>query len=138
MTNYNPFSLKGKVILITGASSGIGKTTAIECAKLGAHIILTARNEKKLAETFSMLDTSEGQQHRIIVADLNNSNEINALVDNVQDLDGLVNNAGIVKTKPIQFIKEEELEEVFHINALASIMLTQKLFKKRNSKKMLP
>lgn len=135
MINYNPYSLKGKVILITGASSGIGKTTAIECAKLGAHIILTARNEKRLAETFSMLDTSEGQQHRIIVADLNNSNEINALVDNVQDLDGLVNNAGIVKTKPIQFIKEEELEEVFHINALASIMLTQKLFKKKKFKK---
>lgn len=45
---YNPYSLEGKTILITGASSGIGRATAIECSKLGACVILVARNEERL------------------------------------------------------------------------------------------
>lgn len=48
---YNPFSLEGKTILVTGASSGIGRATAIECAKMGANVIVTARNESRLLET---------------------------------------------------------------------------------------
>lgn len=55
---YNPYSLTGKTILVTGASSGIGRATAIECAKLGAKVVITARNEDRLKET---LDTLEGE-----------------------------------------------------------------------------
>ena len=52
---YNPFSLEGKTILVTGASSGIGRVTAIECSRLGATIVITARNEERLKETLSLL-----------------------------------------------------------------------------------
>ena len=51
--SYNPFTLTGKTILVTGASSGIGKATAIECSKMGANVILTARNNERLEETLS-------------------------------------------------------------------------------------
>lgn len=56
MYQYNPFSLEGKVILITGASSGIGRATAIECAKMGASLIITGRDEERLKETFAKLE----------------------------------------------------------------------------------
>ena len=63
MTNYNPFSLEGKTILVTGASSGIGQSTAVECSKLGAKVVITARNEDRLNETLSMM---EGDGHQLI------------------------------------------------------------------------
>ena len=53
---YNPFSLSGKTILVTGASSGIGRATAIECSKMGAVIVLTGRNQERLQETLALLE----------------------------------------------------------------------------------
>ena len=53
--SYNPYSLEGKTILVTGASSGIGKATAVECSKLGAGVVITGRDEKRLSDTFSLL-----------------------------------------------------------------------------------
>ena len=64
---YNPFSLKDKIILVTGASSGIGRATAIECSKMGAKLVITARNKERLKKTLSLL---EGEGHEYIVADL--------------------------------------------------------------------
>lgn len=69
MTDYNPFSLRDKTILVTGASSGIGHATAIECSRLGARLIITGRNEQRLADTLAALDVPE-RQHRSIAADL--------------------------------------------------------------------
>ena len=69
--NYNPYSLDGKTILVTGASSGIGRASAIECSKLGATVLITGRNEERLSQTLSRLDTSFGAAHQMIVADLN-------------------------------------------------------------------
>ena len=68
--SYNPFSLENKVILVTGAYSGIGRTTAIECSKMGASVIITGRNEARLKETFDALDGASGQSHQMIVSDL--------------------------------------------------------------------
>ena len=73
---YNPFSLKDKTVLVTGASSGIGRATAIECALLGANVIISARNEIRLNEVLNELDTSQGQIHQMIIADISINEEI--------------------------------------------------------------
>ena len=89
--SYNPFSLEGKTILITGASSGIGRATAIECSKLGATCIITARNEERLNETLSQM---VGEGHQMIIADIATQDGIDIIVEQTQNIDGLVNNAG--------------------------------------------
>lgn len=127
---YNPFSLEGKTILVTGASSGIGRTTAIECSKLGATLILTGRNEERLIETLRYLDNKE-KEHKYYVADLADSSEIVRLVSLLPQLDGCVNNAGIGKTLPVQFISSEELERIFRLNTFAPMLLTKELAKKK-------
>lgn len=122
----NPFSLNGKTILITGASSGIGKATAIECSKMGAIVVLTGRNEARLKQTLSEL---EGNGHRAIVADLSSEEGVNALVDKCPQIDGLVNNAGVTFMVPTSFISREKLMQVLDVNTIAPILLTQMLLK---------
>jgi NAD(P)-dependent dehydrogenase (short-subunit alcohol dehydrogenase family) len=126
--SYNPFTLEGKTILITGASSGIGRATAIECSKLGATCFITARNEERLNETLSQM---EGKGHQMIVADIATQDGIDTLVEQSPAIDGLVNNAGVSYTKPISFIKEEELNRIFSINTFAPIVLTKSILKKK-------
>jgi len=126
--SYNPFSLEGKTVLVTGASSGIGQATAIECSKMGAKLVITGRNEERLNETFSQL---EGEGHQIIVADLNTQEEIDALVDACPVLDGLVNNAGRGKSKPVNFLKLEDLQDVYQTNLFGVALLTKGLLKKK-------
>ena len=75
--SYNPFTLAGKTILVTGASSGIGKETAISCSKMGAKVIITARNEERLEETFQAL---EGESHKKIIADLTRTEDPELLI----------------------------------------------------------
>lgn len=124
----NPFSLEGKTVLITGASSGIGRTTAIECAKIGAHCVITGRNQERLQQTFDQL---EGQGHVQIITDLASQEGIQTLAEQVPQLDGLVNNAGINLMKPISFIKEDDLEKIYTTNTFAPILLTKFLLKKK-------
>jgi len=125
---YNPFSLYGKIVLITGASSGIGRTTAIECAKMGAKLIITARNEERLMECFSKLD---GSGHQMICADLTLMEDIERLVAAVPTLDGVVNNAGIAKILPVQFINEVDLNKIYKTNTLGAVFLSRNLYKKK-------
>lgn len=125
---YNPFSLVGKTILITGASSGIGRATAIECSKLGATCIITGRNEERLNKTLAQM---AGEGHQIAVCDLDNSSAIDAMVDSLPILNGLVNNAGFNIVAPVQFIKEDDLKKILQTNTIAPIILLQKLLKKK-------
>lgn len=129
--SYNPFSLEGKAILITGASSGIGRATAVECSKMGAQLFLTGRNEQRLIETMELL---EGQNHSYIPADLTDDNEMQHLIASLPPLDGLVNNAGIQKYMPTQFITEEDLLRILKTNTIAPILLTKTLVKKKKMK----
>lgn len=126
--SYNPFSLKGKTILVTGASSGIGQATAIECSKMGAHVVITGRNVERLQETFSQL---EGEGHKQVIADLDVEEDIERLVAECPVLDGLVNNAGRGKSKPVNFIKLQDLQEVFQTNLFGVALLTKMLLKKK-------
>lgn len=126
--NYNPFSLEGKTILVTGASSGIGRSTAIECSKMGARMVITARNKERLQETF---DSLEGDGHVQLLGDLTNENEIERIVKEIPNIDGLVNNAGISIVKPVTFVNQEDLQKVFDINTFVPIVFTRILLKKK-------
>ena len=126
--SYNPYTLEGKRILITGASSGIGRATAIECSKLGGICVLCGRNEERLQETMSML---EGSGHVTIAADLTTAEGIQAIAAQCDKLDGVVLNAGINLMAPIYFLKEEDVNLVFATNTLAPMHLMQALLKAR-------
>ena len=118
----NPFSLVGKTILVTGASSGIGRAIAVCSSQMGAYVVITGRNETRLAETFSIL---EGGDHQQICADLTNSSELEKLIESLPKLDGIVNNAGIAKPLVLQLTEQEDVDEVMQINALVPINLTR-------------
>lgn len=126
--SYNPYSLNGKTILVTGASSGIGASTAIECAKMGAHVVITGRNVERLQQTFDQL---EGDGHLQIIADLNDTTQLESMVQQLPLLDGVVNNAGIGITRPISFIKEDDLQRIFSTNTFAPILLIKLLMKRK-------
>lgn len=128
----NPFSLTGKTILITGASSGIGKATAIECSKMGAKLIITGRNGERLNETFHAL---EGEGHKQIVCDLTNTALLETLVKDLPQIDGCVNNAGVGGKLPIAFIKKDSLQSILDINTIVPVLLTQLLVKNKKLKK---
>ena len=128
---YNPYSLEGKSILVTGASSGIGKATAIECSRMGANVILTGRNRERLDHTLSLMDSSLSQNHSYILADLTNEEDLQLLIEGIGIIDGLVNNAGVNRIKPAAFVKNEDLEFIFQNNAFASVNLTRALLKKK-------
>jgi NAD(P)-dependent dehydrogenase (short-subunit alcohol dehydrogenase family) len=123
---YNPFSLEGKAILITGASSGIGRACAIECSLLGANVIITGRNEERLNETFNSLS---GNGHLKMTCDLSLDEELDRLIAFTPQLNGVVINAGIGKLAPVKNIKRIDLENVLQMNTVSSILLLQKLLK---------
>lgn len=130
--SYNPYSLEGRRILVTGASSGIGRRTAIECAKLGAKVFLTGRCVERLS---GVLNELEGTGHSFLVCDLNDSVAIKGLVDDLPVIDGLVCNAGYTKTAPVQFIKEEDLLNMLQVNTVAPMILSRDLLKKKKLQK---
>lgn len=124
----NPFSLKGKTILITGASSGIGRGIAIECSKMGAILVITGRNQERLNETYKLLN---GSGHTKIATDLSINENIEKLVNLCPNLDGLVNNAGIPKLSTVRYIKGDSLNEIININTISPILLTSLLVKNK-------
>ena len=125
---HNPFSLIGKTILVTGASSGIGRAIAIECSKLGANIILTGRNEARLQETLSQLE--EGL-HQCITADITVEEDIIRLVEQIPTLTGCVHSAGILGLIPIQAITRSKIDQFEQVNLHAPILLTTQLLKQK-------
>ena len=126
--SYNPFSLEGKTILVTGAAGGIGRATSVECAKLGAKLVLTDINEAGLTETKALL---EGEGHECISADLTSQEALDNLVSRLPMLDGFVSNAGVTKPTPVKMISKEALERIMSINTYGPIYLTQRLLKKK-------
>lgn len=125
------FNLQGKTILVTGASSGIGKAIAILCAKQGANVLLTARNKEKLEETLQLLP--EGN-HQYFLADLTLDDNIKELVSQLPLLDGVILNAGMVKTVPVQYIKKEDLNYMFNLTLNSSVLMIQQLLKSKKIK----
>lgn len=129
---YNPFSLEGKTVLVTGASSGIGRGIAIECSKMGAKVVINGRNKERLQKTFDQL---EGEGHIQIVADLSKQEDIERLANEVPELNGFVNSAGIPKICPVKRIDRQTLEEIMNVNAFGPILLTSQLLRKKKLQK---
>ena len=130
---YNPFSLEGKVVLVTGASSGIGRAIAIECSKSGAIVYLTARNKERLEETLSAMAPG---QHRNITADLTNQQEVNNLAESVEKLDGIVLNSGINDKSIVKKLDNEFISKMLDTNFSGPAMLIQSLLKNKKINKL--
>lgn len=126
--SYNPFSLEGKTILVTGASSGIGRATAIECSRLGAKVVVTGRNAERLQETMKQL---EGEGHNQILAELVDQTATEKLVADCPVLDGVVLCAGKGMTLPFQFCDREKFDSIFNVNFFAPVELLRLLAKKK-------
>lgn len=129
--SYNPYSLKGKTILVTGASSGIGKGAAIECSKMGARVIVSARNEERLKETLSLL---EGEGHEMRICDLNDKSAVKELVDSLPEVQGVINNAGFTTIQPIPFINEDVFQNIMQVNTMSPVLILKYLIKRKKLK----
>lgn len=132
MMEYNPFSLEKKTILVTGASSGIGRGIAVECSKMGGKIVISGRNQERLNDTLSLL---KGEGHFAIKADLSEQLEIDSLTENCPVINGCVHCAGIPKICGVKHINRTLLEEIININEIAPILLTSSLLKKKKLQK---
>lgn len=129
---YNPYSLEGKTILITGAASGIGKATSIESSKMGAKIVAVDLNAPGLEALMSELD---GEGHLSFAGNLCDEGFLKQLGENTPVLDGVFLCAGVSDTTPVKFITEEKIQRVFGVNLTAPIMmLKQFLVKKKINK----
>jgi len=128
--NYNPFSLNGKTVLVTGASSGIGRETAIACSRMGAHVVATARNQERLQDTFNQL-AAHTEGHIQLTADLTQPDDVKQLVATMPPLDGAVLSAGNSTTLPLQFGSREKFDEMFNVNFFAPVELLRLLYKKK-------
>ena len=126
--SVDPFSLAGKRILVTGASSGIGRQVAITCAEQGASLIVSGRNAERLNQTLQSL---LGDGHSAIRADLTDSVQLAALADGAGQIDGLFFSAGIAAIAPFRMVTEKHIRQIMSIDFEAPVMLVQRLIQRR-------
>lgn len=135
----NPFDLKNRVILITGASSGIGRQCAIGCSKFGANVILSGRDKGRLNETLGMLRNDENQCHAMMACDLTDYAEVERMISQVVEkmgrIDGVLHCAGISTTLPLRSVSIGKLEEYFNANVFSAYNLTREVCKAGNFSK---
>ena len=127
--DYNPFSLKGKTILVTGASSGIGESVAIKCSLMGAGVVVTGRNVERLQAVYDQLDETAFRSQ--VVADLTVDEDLERLVSALPPLDGAVLCAGNSTTLPLQFGTREKFDDMFNVNFFAPVELLRLMYKKK-------
>ena len=128
----NPFSLEGKTILVTGASSGIGRGIAITCSRMGAIVILNGRNKSKLDETFSQLEIGN---HSIITADLTDRTSVNQMMGARPMLDGVVHCAGMGQRVLCKVATEKDVDSVMDVNYKGPVLLQTDLIKNKKISK---
>ena len=132
MTTFNPFTLEGKTILVTGASSGIGRGIAIACSKMGATVIINGRNEQRLSETMSEM---EGDDNLSLAADLSDNVALAEMVAKLPKLDGIVHCAGIGQRILCKQLQESDLENMMNVNFKAPVMLQTEILKQKKINK---
>ena len=124
----SPFSLDGRTVLVTGASSGIGEATARLCANMGARIVACGRDTERLERVVASL---AGTGHQMVIGDLTDPAARQALVDAAPSLDGCVFSAGAVQLAPMRMVTQRHLDQMFAVNYEAPVLLTQALLAKR-------
>ena len=132
MGNFNPFTLEGKTILVTGASSGIGQGIAVTCSKMGAKVIINGRNTIKLQETSSLMESDSAI---MMAGDLTDAETLVSLVGALPKLDGVVHCAGIGQRIPCKDLQEENLNQVMEVNFKAPVMLQAELLRQKKINK---
>lgn len=128
MSAGDAFSLAGKRVLVTGASSGIGRQIAISCAQMGAQMVVSGRNVERLAATLAELN---GDGHSQVVADLSKQEDIDRLAAEAGVVHGVVHAAGMSKLAPFRLISRAQLDETFSANVYAPLLLTKGLLAKK-------
>jgi NAD(P)-dependent dehydrogenase (short-subunit alcohol dehydrogenase family) len=129
LNRVSVISLLNKKILVTGASSGIGRSTAIMLAGLGAQVIITGRNKENLETTFARLNTHAG--HKQICADLTSLDDIKNMVLQMDAIDGFVHCCGQVMPVPVKFIKQSQLQDIFGVNYFSAVHTVAELLKQK-------
>jgi NAD(P)-dependent dehydrogenase (short-subunit alcohol dehydrogenase family) len=130
-TCFNPFSLSGKRILVTGATSGLGMEIALSCARMGAELIVTGRDQERLARTLDALQSISDSPHQSFQADLTIAEQRAALAAALEkEIDGLAHSAGISRLCPVRMMGEAHLREIQAVNVEAPVLLTQSLLKR--------
>lgn len=129
---FNPFTLEGKTLFVTGASSGIGKSIAIACSKMGAKVVISGRNKERLEMTKAEMS---GEGHAALAADLTSGSDMQALVSALPALDGIVYSAGIGQRKPCKMLTAEDIDEVMDINFKSNVLLQAELLRAKKVKK---
>ena len=132
MKKFNPFTLEGKTILVTGASSGIGRGIAIACSMMGASVIVNGRNEQRLSETMSEM---EGDDNLSLAADLSDNVALAEMVAKLPKLDGIVHCAGIGQRVLCKQLQESDLENMMNVNFKAPVMLQTEILKQKKINK---
>lgn len=136
MSFQHPFHLHGKSVLVTGASSGIGRAVAVECARAGARVVINGRNQERLDQTLALLREAGAADHDpghlACAADLTDAARLAHLVDQAGELDGVVHAAGIDGVTPVRMLRQGFMESVLNGNFMAPLMLTQKLLFKKS------
>ena len=130
---YNPFTIENKTILVLGASSGIGRATAITCAKMGAIVIAVGRDHLRLQDTLNAMDQPE--KHHTFILDLLDDTTWNTMLSALPMIDGVACCAGVANMNPFTFISREEIDKVFNTNCFGPILLVQKLIKNKKINK---
>lgn len=126
--SFNPFSLEGQRVLVTGASSGIGRQIAISCAQMGANVVVVGRDVERLNATLVSLD---GSGHLAIPADLKKPEDLSKIAKEAGNLNGLVHAAGHLKLVPFRMINQKHLDDMFSTNVFAPLLLTKELLAKK-------
>lgn len=129
---YNPFSIQGRTILVTGAASGMGKATASLCARMGAIVIAADFNADGLQTTLSEL---EGEGHLAYTINLADENSWERMLNEMPSITGFAGCAGIANMNPFPFISQAEMDKVFYVNFFGPVMLVNKLLKTKKLEK---
>lgn len=124
--------LSNKTILVSGASSGIGRQAAISISQLGGTLVITGRDKDKLKETYASL---RGSGHQMQNANLVDESERKGLLEMLPQLDGIVHCAGIVGPTPAKFIREDDIDKMFSINYHVPVLLTAAILQKKKMNK---